>query len=255
MNTKVRGRDALLAHLRETACTISVSYQGGRRSGYLRHKCEHRVWPRPAVETLRREKLIESYVPEGARHIEWRPLRLKVTDTKETTMKHDDTTKRLAGTVCVLHGTFPRLLTCPICDGYRVNGGEPACECCGAKLKPMRRFAFTAVSHNDRALPGGGGIIVGRADEGTRGYSPLPALGVFETFEEAQKKADELNRVLGLDEKAATLVVVGTMHVRESEMMAVLRRALELMEQARNGTADDDAVMEWADDARRIAQV
>lgn len=174
------------------------------------------------------------------------------------TDKKGDTTKKLAGVVCALHGTFDTSPThpaaCPICQGFRVNGASPACAC-GAPVKPSRRFAFTPVVHNDRKYPGGSAIIIGRADEGTRGYTALVELGTFTTMDVARRTSDHLNGILCLDERTAALITASTMHFRESELVTVLRRALALMEQVRNGTADDADVDDWADDARRLAQV
>lgn len=163
--------------------------------------------------------------------------------------KKDDTTKKLVGIVCVLHGTFDGLKKCPICEGFHANGGMPACSGgCGATVKQVRRFAFGIVARPE-------GIIVGRSDEGTRGYTPLTDLGTFKTAEHAHKIVADLNRRAGLDDRAAALIVVGTMHTRESELVNVLRRGLALMKQVQEGTADQDEVDEWADDARMAAQV
>lgn len=170
--------------------------------------------------------------------------------------KKGDTTKKLVGIVCVLHGTFDGLMKCPLCDGFRVNGASPACPGgCGAAVKPSRRFAFTPVVHNDRKYPGGSAILIGRTDEGTRGYTPLDELGAFTTMDVARRTSDHLNGLLGLDARTAALITASTMHFRESELVTVLRRGLALMEQVRNGTADDADVDDWADDARRLAQV
>lgn len=170
-------------------------------------------------------------------------------------MKHDDTTKRRAGTVCVLHGTF-ELMTCPICAAFKVNGASPAClGGCGTPVKPARRFAFTPVVHNDRAYPGGSAIIVGRADEGTRGYTPLKELGTFPNIDAARAAGDKLNDIIGLDKRDAALIAASTMHFRESELVNTLKRGLALMKQVQEGTADQDEVDDWADDARMAAQV
>jgi len=172
------------------------------------------------------------------------------------TDKKGDTTKKLVGIVCVLHGTFDGLTKCPLCDGFRVNGASPACPGgCGAAVKPARRFAFTPVVHNDRKFPGGSAIIMARTDEGTRGYTALLEMGAFTTMDVARRTSDHLNGILGLDERTAALITASTMHFRESELVTTLRRGLALMEQVRNGTADDADVDEWADDARRLAQV
>lgn len=165
------------------------------------------------------------------------------------THKKGDTTKKLVGIVCVLHGTFDGLKKCPICEGFHANGGMPACSGgCGATVKQVRRFAFGIVTRPE-------GILVGRADEGTRGYTPLTDLGTFKNAEHCHKIVAELNRRAGLDDRTAALIVVGTMHTRESELVLTLKRGLELMKQVQDGTADTDEVAEWADDARRLAQV
>lgn len=163
--------------------------------------------------------------------------------------KKDDTTKKLVGIVCVLHGTFNGLKKCPICEGFHANGGMPSCSGgCGATVKQVRRFAFTAVVRQD-------GIMIGRADEGTRGYTPMGECGAFETEGDARKVAADLNQRAGLDERTAALIVVGTMHSRDSELVNILKRGLALMKQVQEGTADQDEVDEWADDARQAAQV
>lgn len=66
------------------------------------------------------------------------------------------------------------------------------------------RFAYTAIVDQS-------GYSIGRADEGTRGYTPLPAEGRFPCYEDAKKRAEEMNIAMGLDPKDAVLIVLGTM--------------------------------------------
>jgi hypothetical protein len=70
-----------------------------------------------------------------------------------------------------------------------------------------QRHAYTAVLMKD----GRPGFGIGRADEGTSGYTPCGQFGLFKTFADAQKYADGLNEQLGLSKVEAFGIVAGTM--------------------------------------------
>jgi hypothetical protein len=68
------------------------------------------------------------------------------------------------------------------------------------------QYAYTAVvDHAHR------GYTIGRADAGTRGYTPMWHMGNFPTYADAMAKADELNAQLGLSKLDALKIVAGTM--------------------------------------------
>jgi hypothetical protein len=52
-----------------------------------------------------------------------------------------------------------------------------------------------------------GGFMLGRADEGKRGYSLMPTYGVFSTFQTAQGVANQLNEGIGLEPNQAAQIV------------------------------------------------
>lgn len=66
------------------------------------------------------------------------------------------------------------------------------------------RSAFTPVMHREY-------WIIGRADEYQRGYTPISEKGLFDTREEAQKLADEMNKEVGVTKKEALLIVATSM--------------------------------------------
>lgn len=66
------------------------------------------------------------------------------------------------------------------------------------------RYAYTAVVDQE-------GYGIGRADEGTRGYTPCPQYGRFETYDLAQARAAELNAEAGVDAAEAFRLVAETM--------------------------------------------
>jgi hypothetical protein len=68
----------------------------------------------------------------------------------------------------------------------------------------VRRHAYTAIVRV-------GGYVIGRADEGTPGYTPEPSFGTFTDYQKAKDRADKLNRALGLTEAEAMLIVLDTM--------------------------------------------
>lgn len=54
------------------------------------------------------------------------------------------------------------------------------------------------------------GYTLGRADEGTKGYTPVPGAR-FGSYEAARKEADERNAKLGLSKREAAAIILGTM--------------------------------------------
>ena len=67
-----------------------------------------------------------------------------------------------------------------------------------------RRHAYTAIVGPD-------GYIIGRADEGVQGYTPVYLSRTFTTYQDAKSFADELNRNLGRTLKEAYAIILGTM--------------------------------------------
>lgn len=179
--------------------------------------------------------------------------------------KAEQETKKQAGVVCILHGTQDGGLRCAVCEGYRANGTKPGLVCgCGNTIAftPRRRFAFTAVlvteaelrrmsvEHGESVAPPGAHWMVGRADEGTRGYSPLPHLGLCETEREARRVAERLNRTAGWSDVAEpNMLVLSTMTVQESHLERLLRRGLELMKKwVATGIENSDDDREWIEE-------
>ena len=74
-------------------------------------------------------------------------------------------------------------------------------------------FAFVPVSNTYDNH----GWILGVADLGTAGYTPLSAANFFEGYNEAADVADELNRALGLNEKTAIAIFADTMHRQKTK--------------------------------------
>jgi len=151
--------------------------------------------------------------------------------------------KKPAGVICTMHRlTWEGLAKCPLCEGFRANGAKPS------EVKPTRRFAFTAafvpavgVKTSTGYLPGpplGHGFMVGRADEGADGWTPIPALGVFETYEKATKRAAVLNGALGLDTKEAAAIVDGTM--RTGSLKRAHAATLRVLKQLLDAPDDED---------------
>jgi hypothetical protein len=67
------------------------------------------------------------------------------------------------------------------------------------------KHAFTAV-----VVPEG--FIIGRADYGIRGYTPIKVGGFdFKTYDEAKQFADEQNKSIGLTKDQALEIVFNTM--------------------------------------------
>jgi hypothetical protein len=78
------------------------------------------------------------------------------------------------------------------------------------------KYAYTPVIHEEKGIAM---TIIGRADFGTVGYTPMKNR-TFERHDEAQEFANELNKDLGLTKLEAWLIVADTMrcgvkHFRE----------------------------------------
>jgi hypothetical protein len=171
--------------------------------------------------------------------------------------------KKRAGTVCILHGrTWAGMDRCPICEGHKANGDKLGVVCgCGNTIpyKPVRRFAFTAVllteadmrdltlRHGLPVAPPGAHWLVGRADEGTRGYSPLPHVGLFETQDEALAKAAELNYAAGwADRGEAHMLVLSTMDAGGMRLKQLLREGRQFVNEAMGSEEiDPEAATKW----------
>ena len=67
------------------------------------------------------------------------------------------------------------------------------------------KHAFTAIVE-----PGREGYIIGRADYGLGGYTPLRHQ-IFKTYDEAKRHADEVNEREGLTKEQALKIVFNTM--------------------------------------------
>lgn len=87
----------------------------------------------------------------------------------------------------------------------------------------LPRFAYTAVTSKG-ALPQQ--FIIGRADEGTTGYAPLPEHGGFDSYGDAALKAEAMNKSLGLDPIDAITIVAGTQRKPEPEPEKLAGREL-----------------------------
>lgn len=71
--------------------------------------------------------------------------------------------------------------------------------------KLIGKHAFTAIVE-------AGGYIIGRADYGVRGYSPIRVGGyTFDTYEKAKEFAKEQNRSIGLTDQEVMEIVFNTM--------------------------------------------
>lgn len=77
----------------------------------------------------------------------------------------------------------------------------------------MKTIAFVAVCHGAKF----GKFGIGAAEQDLPGYWPIPGHGVFETYDEARKKADELNAQLGLTPDAAAAVVCSSMRKQNTK--------------------------------------
>lgn len=69
------------------------------------------------------------------------------------------------------------------------------------------KSAYTAIVDQN-------GYTIGRADEGTRGYTPVPKEGKFPSYKAAQEHAKRMNEAAGIDATEAILIVLGTMRDR-----------------------------------------
>lgn len=66
------------------------------------------------------------------------------------------------------------------------------------------KYAYTAIVKST-------GYTIGRADYGTRGYTPFPKAGSFKTWKEAQDAAKAMNETRGMTEREALEIVMDTM--------------------------------------------
>lgn len=75
---------------------------------------------------------------------------------------------------------------------------------------PQPRFAFTGVIR-PVIHEGEDGYMIGRADEGIPGYTPVPSEGTFAKYDEAQARANRMNETLGLEPGEAWKIVASTL--------------------------------------------
>jgi len=66
------------------------------------------------------------------------------------------------------------------------------------------KHAFTAIVESE-------GYIIGRADYGIGGYTPMRREPTFKTYDAAQKFANGLNEKMGLTKEEALKIVFNTM--------------------------------------------
>lgn len=117
----------------------------------------------------------------------------------------------------------------------------PLCERCRKPLPQRQRFAYTAVIISNAELAkagmprmprglGDGSWIIGRADEGTTGYTPMPTEGLFVDEEKARERAKVMNKHVGwMDEADAQMLVLRTMPMKEEHLAGLLGRAVTLL--------------------------
>jgi hypothetical protein len=108
--------------------------------------------------------------------------------------------------------------------------------------EPRPTHAFTAVTHN-------GGYYIGRADEGTAGYTLMEAEGRFQTYGDAKSRAIFLNQNLGLTHTDALKIVASTIGNGRADIEAVRRAAGEALKTetlARIGDATAPRLLRFA---------
>ncbi len=98
---------------------------------------------------------------------------------------------------------YDQLRICEHCHKATPKVRVP-CMVCGYGPDGKPAFAFTAVVEQH-------GIVIGRADKGTKGYTLCPKEGTYSTYEKAQARADEMNAEYGIDKQEAIKTVLGTM--------------------------------------------
>lgn len=136
---------------------------------------------------------------------------------------------------------------------------------CGRWQPQQRRFAFTAVlmagseflKHGISEPPPNHNWIIGRADEGTRGYSPIVVEGCFEHEKEARDRAAKLNKLSGWkDEGEAQMLVLTTMQIKENHLARLLKRGVELVKQMDQSSEKPEPsdLDEWLKDAAPYAK-
>jgi hypothetical protein len=88
----------------------------------------------------------------------------------------------------------------------KYEGTCPTCQ--GAGVVP---FAYAAIINDDSRASRSASFGIGRADFKVPGYTPMPELGGFKSYDEASARARELNAELGLPEQMSALIVASTM--------------------------------------------
>jgi len=81
---------------------------------------------------------------------------------------------------------------------------KPTVVCPTCHGKGVVNYAYTAVIND-------GQFQIGRADAGTKGYTPCTHFGNFKSYKEAFDKADELNALEGTNKMDAAAIVASTM--------------------------------------------
>jgi len=100
---------------------------------------------------------------------------------------------------------------------------RPECHRCSEPQPQRRRFAFAAVVTEF-------GWVIGRADEGTKGYTPVGPEATFMDEEKAKARAAEMNKEAGwASEGDAAMMVLTTMPMKEDHLAGLLGRAVTLL--------------------------
>ena len=116
---------------------------------------------------------------------------------------------------------------------------QPSCESCGAPQPLRQRFAFTAVLMSSKELKKAGFPnipvsmvwVIGRADEGEKGYTPISKEGIFSTETYARDQAKKMNAKIGWkDEGDAQMLVLRTIPALEDELKKLLKLTVSPLE-------------------------
>lgn len=89
--------------------------------------------------------------------------------------------------------------------------------------------------------------LVGRADLCEKGYTPLMTHGTFESYDEASKKADELNKELGLSIDTAAKII-GTTMTFENRFEKIVKKLAEFIPNRPSGDINEDDLIEWLEE-------
>ena len=111
-------------------------------------------------------------------------------------------------------------------------------------------YAFVAVCHRAQ-------YCIGQADLCEKGYTLKSEHGLFESYEAASKKADELNEALGLSVENACKIIGTTMKF-ESPFEKIVKRLAEFIPHQRGGkwpTLDEAGLIEWLCDDGGIEEI